>query len=167
MRLQSRLLFLVVAIAFSLSLIALPTSNAEAQGRQITITITEAQFSKYMNSVRPRNSKSASVDIIDGGVIVKIQTRWTDLPEYHEHYGILIKEGKIVTEFGVIDIPGVGALGYEDLKNLIPELVPFADYNAKILDKYVQRQIRAKAGTRYTPESVTTGNDQVVIVVRR
>ena len=169
MRLQLRVLLLLSVIVLSLPLIALPASRAEAQParKQITITITEAQFNKYLPTVKPVGSKSISADIIDGGIIVKIYTRWADLPEYHEHYGVLIRDGKLVTEAGVFDIPGVGSLGYAEIKQLIPSLVPLLDHNAKVMNRFVLRQVSAKAGSRYQVESVTTGNDKVVIVVSK
>lgn len=94
-------------------------------------------------------------------------TKWTDLPEYHEHYGVLIRDGKVVTEAGVFSIPGFGGMGYADIKAAIPELIPVLDQNAKLMNRFVQKQISAKAGTRYTPVSVTTGSDKVVIVVSK
>jgi microcompartment protein CcmK/EutM len=50
---------------------------------------------------------------------------------------------------------------------LIPELVPQLDHNAKVLNKYVNKQVSAKAGTRYTIDSISIGNDEVVIVVTK
>jgi hypothetical protein len=58
-------------------------------------------------------------------------------------------------------------LGYEFIKQLIPDLIPILDHNAQVLSRYVLRQVTAKAGTRYSPQSVTTGDDKIVIVVNR
>lgn len=169
MRLQNRVRLLLIAAVVLLSLFALPETYApvDAAGKQITITITEAQFTKYLQSVRSREIKKLEADIIDGGIIVKITTRWIDVPVYHEHYGVLIRDGKLVTECGVVDIPDVGALGYADVQQIVPDLIPVLDHNAKVMDRFVQRQVTAKAGRRYTVESVATGEDKVVIVVNR
>jgi hypothetical protein len=169
MRLHFRVLLLIVALTSVMLLIAMPDVGVQAHpaAKEITITITEAQFNRFLPSVKPRGLKSISADIIDGGIIVKLITGQADIAEYHEHYGVLIRDGKIVTEFGVLDILGIGVFGYADIKNIYPELIPTLDRNAKIMDGFVQRQIRAKVGTRYTPQSVTTGNDQVVIVVTK
>jgi hypothetical protein len=164
---RSRLILLIVTLVCALSFVVAPGTVTQAAGKQITITITEAQFNKYLATVRGRDIKKLTADIIDGGIIVKVNTKWSDLPEYHEHYGVLIRDGKIVTEAGVFDIPGVGALGYADVKQIVPDLVPYLDHNAKIMHTFVLRKIAAKAGSRYKVESVTTGNDQVVIVVTR
>ena len=169
MRLPFRFSLLVVALTFIVALLAVPNAGVQAHlaAKQITITITEAQFNRFLPLVKPRGFKSISADIIDGGIIVKLITGQADIPEYHEHYGVLIRDGKIVTEFGVLDILGLGAFGYADIKNIYPELIPTLDRNAKIMDSFVQRQIRARVGTRYTPQSVTTGNHQIVIVVTK
>lgn len=169
MRQRFRFLFIVAVLTFIVSLIAWPAGSVAAHpaARQITITITEAQLNRYLPSVRPSGIKKIVADIIDGGIIVKMYTNQPELPEYHEHYGVLIRDGKISTEAGVVDIPGVGALGYADIKKIAPQLIPILDYNAQVIGRYVLRQVSAKAGTRYTPVSVTTGNDQVVIVVSR
>lgn len=169
MRPRIRILLLIVALSFLTTLLTVPSVGVQAHpaAKEITITITEAQFNRFLPSVKPRGFKSISADIIDGGIIVKMITGQADIAEYHEHYGVLIRDGKIVTEFGVLDILGIGVFGYADIKNIYPELIPTLDRNAKIVDGFVQRQIRAKAGTRYTPVSVTTGNDQVVIVVTK
>jgi hypothetical protein len=166
MRAPFRFLLLFVLFAFSFSILAVPSVDVKA-AREITITITEAQLAKYLRTVKPRDAKSLDVDIIEGGIVVKIYTKWVDISEYHENFGVLIREGKIVTEFGVMDFPGLGALGYEDIKNLIPEVLPFLDHDASVLSKYVLRQVTAKAGRRYTPVSVVTGSDKIVIVVSK
>jgi hypothetical protein len=171
MRLQFRFRFvlLIAALALLLVVIPLPTVGVEAAPaqRQYTITITEAQLNKYLPSVKPRISRAIVADIIDGGIIIKISTIFRNLPQYHEHYGVLVRNGRISVEAGVFDIPGVGALGYADVKRLIPQLVPSLDHNARTINRYVLRQVSAKAGSRYKVESITTGNDQVVIVVSR
>jgi hypothetical protein len=169
MRLQFRFALLIAALALLVVLVPLPNIGVEARPaqKQYTITITEAQFNKYLPTVKPRNSRTVVADIIEGGIIVKIYTTFINLPEYHEHYGVLVRDGKIVTEAGVIDIPGVGALGYANVKQLIPELIPGLDHNARIMNRFVLRQVSAKAGSRYTVDSITTGNDKVVIVVSR
>jgi hypothetical protein len=169
MCLRSRVILLFVALVFTLPLIAVPATTVEAAPtvRQITITITELQLNRYLRTVKPRIATSIVADIIDGGIIIKLYTRWTDLPEYHEHYGVLIRDGKVVAEAGVFDIPGVGALGYADIKQLVPVLVPILDHNARVVNRFVVRQITSKAGSRYKAESVTTGNDKIVIVVNR
>ncbi|CAG0993998.1 hypothetical protein ANRL4_02646 [Anaerolineae bacterium] len=160
---------ILIGVVAVLCLAALPAVPAAAvpSAKEITITITEAQFNKYLPTVKAKQEKKLEADIIDGGIIVKVFTRWTDLPEYHEHFGVLIRDGKVVTEAGVFSIPGLGGLGYADIKGTIPELIPVLDHNAKIMNRFVQKQISAKAGTRYTPVSVTTGNDKVVIVVSK
>lgn len=169
MRPNFRVALLIAALAFLLPLAALPNTSVEAQpaGRQITITITEAQFNKYLPTVKPRSARSIAADIIEGGIIVKVQTIWPDLPTYHEHYGVLIRDGKVVTEAGVIDFPGIGAMGYSDIKRFIPSVIPTLDHNARVMNRFVLSRISAKAGSRYKVESVTTTNDQVVIVVRK
>lgn len=169
MRLHPRILLSIAFFVVVFPLIASPMSAVEAKpaAKQITITITEAQLNRYLPSVRPRAIKNIVADIIDGGIILKMYTRWADLPEYHETYGVLIRDGKVVTEAGVINVPGVGAMGYEFIKQLIPSLVPILDHNAQVLSRYVLRQIAARAGTRYTPVSVTTGDDKIVIIVTR
>jgi len=166
---SSRAVLVIAALVFTLSLIAIPNTGVEAKpaARQVTITITEAQFNRYLPTVKSRNMTRVVADIIDGGIIVKIYTRFVDLPEYHEHYGVLIRDGQVFTEAGVVDIPGVGALGYADIKQLIPDLIPTLDHNAQVMQRFVLRQIQAKAGRRYKAESVTTGNDKIVIVVTR
>jgi hypothetical protein len=169
MRLHRRIQLLIAVLVVIIPLITLPATSVEARPavKQITITITEAQLNKYLPSVRPSTIKKIAADIIEGGIIVKMYTRWTDLPEYHEAYGVLIRDGKVVTEAGVVNIPGVGALGYEVIKQKIPSMIPTLDHNAKIFSRYVLRQVSAKAGSRYTPVSVTTGNDKIVIVVSK
>lgn len=169
MRVHLRMLLLIVALSFTTALVSLPTTSAQARpaARTITITITEAQFNRYLPSVKPRGFKSVSAGIIDGGIVVHFITGQADITEYYEHYGVLIRDGKIVTEFGVLDIPGVGTFGYADIKNIYPALIPTLDHNAKIMSTFVLRQVTSKAGTRYTPQSVTTGNHQVVIVVTK
>ena len=164
-----RITLLIAVFALFLPLFVSPGAAVQARpaARQITITITEAQFTRYLRTVKTRDMKSIVADIIDGGIIVKIFTRFVDIPEYHENFGILIRDGKVVTEAGVVDIPGIGALGYADIQQVLPELIPLLDHDAALLNKFVLRQIQLRAGSRYTPESVTTGNDKVVIVVTR
>ncbi len=164
-----RAVLLLAALIFTLSFVAWPITGVAAQpaARQITITITEAQLDRYVHAFKPRDAKDIAVDIIDGGIIVKIYTRLPDIPEYHENFGVLIRDGKIVTEAGVVDIPGLGALGYADIKQLLPDLIPYLDHDAQILGRYVLRQVTSRAGYRYQPESVTTGDDKIVIVVNR
>lgn len=166
MRLSLRTLLVGLIL---LSFAMLPTDEAHARptARQITITITEAQFNRYLASVRPRSIRKLEADIIDGGIIMKVTTSFRDLPEYHEHYGVLIRDNEVVTEAGVFSIPGYGGIGYADIKQLIPSLVPLLNQNARVINRFVQRQISAKARTCYKPESVTTGGDQVVIVVSK
>jgi hypothetical protein len=171
MRLHFRFRFALLTTALAVLLVIVPTPNiavgAQPAQKQYTITITEAQFNKYLPTVKPRISRAIAADIIDGGIIVKIYTIFTDIREYHEHYGVLVRDGKIVVEAGVFDIPGVGALGYANVKQLIPALIPTLDHNARIMNRFVLRQVSAKAGSRYKVESITTGNDQVVIVVSK
>jgi hypothetical protein len=170
MHLRFRIVVLIAVSAFIFSSLALPTASIEAKpaaAKQITITITEAQFNRFLPSVKPRGSRGIAADIIDGGIIIKILTNWSDLPEFHEHFGVLIRDGKIVTEAGVVDLPGIGAMGYADIEQAIPELIPFLDHDARIMSRFVLRQVSAKAGSRYKPESVVTGGDKVVIVVNK
>jgi hypothetical protein len=169
MRLHVRFALLIAALALLLVVITLPTAGVEAQAapKQYTIIITEPQLSKYLTSVKPRISRAIAADIIDGGIIIKISTIIRTLPQYHEHYGVLVRNGRISVEAGVFDIPGVGAMGYADVKRRVPQLAPLLDHNARTINRFVLRQVSAKAGSRYKVESITTGNDQVVILVSR
>jgi hypothetical protein len=169
MSLRSRVLLTIAALLVVLPFIATPTISVEARpaAREITITITEAQFNRYIGIFRTRNTTKVVADIIDGGIIVKIYTRWPDLPEYHEHFGVLIRDGKVLTESGVVDFPGIGGMGYENIKQVVPELIPYLDRDAVVMNRFVLSRIRARAGSRYTPVSVTTGDDKIVIVVSR
>lgn len=169
MRAVGRYAVLCAILAIVVVSVFVPATAVKAlpAAKQITITITEAQLNKYLPTVKPRDVTGIEADIIDGGIIIKLTIDDPFLPEYREHYGILNRENKISVEAGVFDIPGLGALGYEDIKQLIPELVPQLDHNAKVLNKYVNKQVSAKAGTRYTIDSITIGNDEVVIVVTK
>ena len=170
MRNQHISLFLIIGLVALAVVSITPVNPAQARvdAKKITITITEAQFTKYLNGVKGRGVTKMDADIVDGGVIVKFISRDNDGMEVWEHFGVLIRDGKIVTEAGVISFPDIGAgMGYEDVKNLIPELIPILDHNASILGRYVTRQVSAKAGTRYTPESTTLAEDKLVIVVNK
>ena len=163
------LLMLASIVALTvLSIIPTNVTQARVDAKQITITITEAQFAKYVASVRARGIKKTEVDIVDGGIIVKFITSGAGSLEVWEHFGVLIRDGKLVTEAGVISFPAIGqGLGYADAKNLVPEIVPYLDHDAKIMSKFVLRQVAAKAGSRYTPESATLAGDKLVIVVNK
>ncbi len=164
---RSILFVLLAGLILALPLFALPGTRVSA-AREVVITITEPEFNKFLLRVRkaPTIAK-LQADIIDGGIIVTVTSKDPLRLAYEEHYGVLIRDGKVVTEAGKFVIPGYGGLGYEDVQRLIPEYVPILDQNAKILGKYVLDRVKAKAGTRYTPVSATTGNDKIVIVVTR
>jgi hypothetical protein len=158
---------LLAGLIVVLSLFALPGARVSA-AREVVVTITEREFNQFLSKVRkdPHIAK-LQADIIDGGIIMTVTLKTATMPVYQEHYGVLIRDAKVVTEAGKFFIPGYGGLGYEDVRALIPEYIPVLDHNAKTLGKYVLDRIRAKAGTRYTPVSVTTGEDKVVIVVNK
>ncbi len=164
---RSIFFILLAGLIFALPLFALPSTRVLA-AKEVVITITEPEFNKFLLKMRknPVITK-LEADIIDGGIIVTVTTKDPFMPVHEEHFGVLIRDGKVVTEAGKFVIPGVGGLGYEDVQKLIPDYVPVLDQNAKTLGKYVLDRIKAKAGTRYTPVSVTTGEDKVVIVVNK
>jgi hypothetical protein len=118
MRAVGRYAVLCAILAIVVVSVFVPATAAKAlpAAKQITITITEAQLNKYLPTVKPRDVKGIEADIIDGGIIIKLTIDDPFLPEYREHYGILNRENKISVEAGVFDIPGLGALGYEDIK---------------------------------------------------
>jgi len=163
---RSILFTLLVALIAALPLFAAPTQVKAA--KEVVITITEVEFNQFLAKVRkPATITKAEANFIDGGIILAVSTTSKIIPIYQEHYGVLIRDGKIFTEAGVFVIPGIGGLGYEDVKKLIPALVPILDNNAKVLGKYVLDRVKAKAGTRYTPVSVATSEDKIVIVVTK
>jgi hypothetical protein len=99
--------------------------------------------------------------------VVNIHTRWTDLPEYAEHFGVLNRDNKIVAEPGVVSFPNGVGIGYEEIQQVFPEEVSILQHNAKFINRYILRMVSAKAGSRYTVESITLGNDKLVIVVNK
>jgi hypothetical protein len=163
---RTRLLLFALVVSLLLPFLISPATSVYAK-KQYTITITEAQIARYLRAAKPWDIKAIDVNIIDGGIIVTMHTRWEDIPEYSEHYGVLVRDGKIVAEAGVVSFPGLGGMGYEEIKKLVPEAVPYLDRSARNLNRLILRSVAAKAGSRYTVDSIVTGNDVVTITVTR
>ena len=74
MRLHYRVLVFVVALTSVALLIAMSGVGVKAHpaAKEITITITEVQFSRYLSSVKPEGVSKLVADIIDGGSIVSL-----------------------------------------------------------------------------------------------
>src|SRR5688572_1900839 len=138
MCLRSRLILLIVSLVFTLPLVAVPNTAVEAQpaARKVTITITEVQFNRFIRTLRkPRDTKSLVVDIIDGGFIVKFLPLFPSDPEEHQHFGVLIRDGKVVTEPGVWAVLGIGAWGLDTIRQVEPELGALLDRNAQVVSR--------------------------------
>lgn len=157
-----------VLIALTVTLtFGTPSATVEAKpaARQITITIPEAQLVRFLRSERLIGYK-INGDIIDGGFLIKYEDNTGEL-NFNLAYGILIRDGKIVTEPGVIDFPGIGAMGFQQMLVEFPEFAAGLTRSGVNINRWVLRQVSAKAGTRYVPISITIGADQIVIVVER
>jgi len=165
---RSILLALLAALLVVSSIVAAPSTVVVAKGTQVVVTITVEEINAFLVDVaKDDDILKLEARIIDGGIIMTVTTDFKDLPVWEEHYGVLIRDKAVVTEAGKFVIPGIGGLGFEDIQKLIPDLVPFLKNNARVLGRYVLRRIRLKAGSVYTPVSVTTGDGKVVIVVTR
>ena len=148
----------------------LPTAPAAAlpATKTITIKITEAQFDRYLRKEAVGSIKKVKTDIADPALILNVFTRFSDVPDLVQidfHFGVFVRDGVLVCESGVINFPGYGAVGYEEIKQIAPDLAKNLDDIGNDLLKFILRQVKAKAGSKYTYESVSLANDVITIIV--
>jgi hypothetical protein len=161
---------IVFVALLSMATMLLPTAPAAAlpAAKTITIKITEAQFDRYLRKEVVGPIRKVKTDIADPALILNVFTRFADIPELVQvdfHFGVFVRDGVLVCESGIINFPGYGAVGYEEIKQIAPDLAKNLDNIGGDLLKFILRSVKNKAGSKYTYESVSLAGDVLTIVV--
>jgi hypothetical protein len=167
--LQRVLLVIVLLVCVAATIAPIAPAVAAPAAKTITIKITEAQFDRYLRKEVVGPIRKVKTDIADPALILNVSTRFVDVPELVQvdfHFGVFVRDGVLVCESGIINFPGVGGIGYEEIKQIAPALAKNLDDIGGDLLKFILRSVKAKAGSKYTYESVSLAGDVLTVVVK-